>query len=220
MVSIMKYLQKLLVIFMLTYPIFDMVPFYNSLTTLIRVIITFGLLIWLLVKDKKALKHLPYLIAFGVTVLIYMLFHHLNTVHFNSFDPNNFNYSWFEESLQILKMVMPFILFYILYHSKLDKKDYLLIIKSWIIIISGQIVITNLFKISLGSYSNVKIGGSILSWFDNSLTYYDLASKGFFVFANQVVCILVCMIPVSYYFYTKKELNFLYIVLLMISLLN
>lgn len=215
----MKYLQNLLIVFMLTYPIFDMIPFYNSYTTLVRVVITFGMLFWLLFKDKNALKHLPYLIGLGGVVLLYMIPHHLNALNFKSLDPNNFDYSFIKESLQILKMVMPAILLYICYHIKLNKKDYLLILKSWIIIISGTIVVTNLLSISLGSYSGVRISGSILSWFNTNYTYYELASCGFFAFANQVSCILVCMIPISYYFYTKKELSFLYFVLMMVSLL-
>lgn len=51
-------LDKLVFIFLITYPIFDLIFFYNSFTTIIRMFIVIFFTIWLLVINKDFQKNL------------------------------------------------------------------------------------------------------------------------------------------------------------------
>ena len=212
-------LDKLVFIFLITYPIFDLIFFYNSFTTIIRMFIVIFFTIWLLVINKDFQKKFKWILVYFVILLIYAIFHHINALNFKSLMPGNFYYLKLKELLYLFKYSIPLLFMYFLYYLKLDKKYYFKILKFWIIFISGSIIITNLFKISLGSYSNEIIKGNIFNWFNTNLTYYDLASKGLFMYANQISCILVCLIPIIYHLFTNKKIKLYYLVILMISLL-
>lgn len=214
--------KKLLLLFMITYPIFDIRYFYNSITTLIRIIIVFIFLLLVLYFNKEARTNLKWLILYYGSVIIYAIFHHLNALQFHSLVPHNFNYSLFKECLQLLKLTIPVTFFYTLYYFKIDKEDYYKVIKSWAIIISGSIIILNVFNLSYGSYSDERILGNIFVWFTNhNYIYSDLASKGLFMYANQISMILLIILPNIYYEYLKlqKTTDYLLIIALLISAL-
>ncbi|MEG1009873.1 MAG: O-antigen ligase family protein, partial [Clostridia bacterium] len=80
-------------------------------------------------------------------------------------------------------------------------------------------VITNILGISLGSYSDELIKGNIFTWFNQDFIYRDLASKGYFMYANQISCLLVVLIPFITYFYLQNKLKLYYLIILMLSLL-
>ena len=115
-------IRKLLMLFMITYPIFDIKYFYNSVTTLIRIIIVFILFLSVIYFKKESRKKLKWLILYYGLVGIYTIFHHLNALKFHSLVPGNFNYSLFKECLQLLKSTMPVTFLYTLYYFKLKKK--------------------------------------------------------------------------------------------------
>ena len=188
-----KLIEKILVIFLMIQPIFDLKIFYNSISTLIRVIVIGLLFIYFFINDKNKQKY--YLAIYVMVFFIYFIFHHINAIHFNSFVPNNFNYSAIKEGLYFVKMLTPFLLIYCLYQSKIPLKH---IIKSIVITMSLIIIITNIFGISYGSYSDKKIEESFFKWFnnENNYTYQDLASKGLFEYANQISAILIILLPI------------------------
>ena len=188
-----KLIEKILVIFLMIQPIFDLKIFYNSISTLIRVIVIGLLFIYFFINDKNKKKY--YLAIYVMVFFIYFIFHHINAIHFNSFIPNNFNYSVIKEGLYFVKMLTPFLLIYCLYQSKIPLKH---IIKSIVITMSLIIIITNIFGISYGSYSDKKIEASFFKWFnnENNYTYQDLASKGLFEYANQISAILIILLPI------------------------
>lgn len=212
-------LKKIIFLFLITLPIFELQIFYNSFTTIIRMFIIIACLIWLLIVNKESRKYLKYLFVFYLLLFVYGIFHHLNALNFNSLVPGNFNYVWLKEILYLFKMTIPLLLFYLLHFVKFDKKEYIKIIKFWVLFICGVIIVTNIFEISLGSYSDSIIKGNIFDWFSTSLTYYDLASKGLFMYANQIGCLLILILPIVYYLYIKEQIKFYYLILLMISLL-
>lgn len=215
-------IRKLLMLFMITYPIFDIKYFYNSVTTLIRIIIVFILFLSVIYFKKESRKKLKWLILYYGLVGIYTIFHHLNALKFHSLVPGNFNYSLFKECLQLLKLTMPVTFLYTLYYFKLKKEDYFKVIKSWVIIISGSIIVLNILKLSYGSYNDEIILGNIFVWFTNhDLLYSDLASKGLFMYANQISMIMLILLPVIYYLYLKenKNIDYLLIVIILISAL-
>lgn len=212
-------LKPLLKIFLIIYPIFSMTFIYNSYFTLLQIGIIFLLLLITLIKNKDSRKNIKYLIIYYLIVGIYGILHHWNATNFHSLVPDNFNYNCLDEVLYLFKMSIPIPFIYLIYYSNLSKKDYLDILKSWLLIICGTIIITNITKISLGSYTNTTIKGSIFNWFDKSLIYKEMASRGFFVYANQISCLLVCMIPSIIYFYFKEKLNYKYLIILLLTLL-
>lgn len=217
-----KYIKKITILFMITYPIFDIKYFYNSITTLIRIIIVLFFFLVIIYLNKESRKNLKWLILYSVLVLIYTYFHHSNALKFYSLVPDDFNYSLFKECLQILKLTIPIIFLYTLYYSNLVKEDYFKVMKSWVVIISGSIIILNIFKLSYGSYSDEIILENIFVWFTNhELSYFVLASKGLFMYANQISMILMLLLPIIYYLYLKdkKNHNYFLIIVILISAL-
>ncbi len=215
-------IKKLLLLFMITYPIFDIRYFYNNITTLIIVIIVFVLFSFALYFYKEARKNLKWLMLYYLLVVIYIIFHHFNALNFNSLVPGNFNYSLFKECLQVLKLIIPITYLYTLYYFKLNKEDYYKIFKSWVIIISGSIIILNILKLSYGSYSDEIILANIFTWFTNhNYIYSELASKGLFMYANQISMILLILLPNIYYQYLQKQTlnDLLLIIMILISAL-
>lgn len=191
-------LQKIIVLFFITFPIFDCILFYNSITTLLRVTIVVFLWLGLLYVSKESRKVILPTILYMIILGIYFLLHHFHALEFTSKVPGNFNYNIVKELLYFIKLSIPVFLIPLLYYSQLRSKHYKKIIISWLILISGSIVFSNLFCISYGSYSDAPILGNIFSWFTlahNGLTYYELASKGFFMYANQMSTILLLLIP-------------------------
>lgn len=190
-----KILNVMLVIFLIIQPIFDLKPFYNSISTLIRVVAVFTLFLIHFIIDENKKKW--YLLLYPIIVFIYFIFHHINATNFKSLVPGNFNYSITKEALYFVKMITPFELIYVLFKAKLSKDQTLKIIKCIVLIMSLTIIITNICGISYGSYSEERIKGNFFQWFSNKnqYTYQDLASKGLFKYANQIGAVLVMFLP-------------------------
>lgn len=195
----MKSLKKdnivdiMLIVFLILQPIFDLKIFYNSISTLIRVILILGLFGYYFIKSDNKKKYI--LLVYPIVLGIYFIFHHLNALKFNSLVPGNFNYSLLNEALYFLKMICPFMLIYSLFKSKLDNKTYIKIIKTLVLIISLIIIISNIFMFSYGSYSGTKIKANFFNWFNTDYTYFDLASIGLFLYGNQISAILIMFLP-------------------------
>ena len=198
-INSLKKADVFLILFLIIQPIFDLKIFYNSISTLIRVVIIFGLFLFYFVSSKNNKKY--YLLIYPLIVFAYFIFHHINAMNFNSLVPGNFNYSILKEGLYFTKMLSPFLLIYCLYKSSFSKDMIINIIKILVIIISSTIVLSNLFVFSYGSYSDIQIKANFFEWFNPSSTYnyYDLASKGLFEFGNQIAAILIIFLPFSIY---------------------
>ncbi len=204
-ININNIINKLLIAFFIIQPLFDMKFFYNSISTLIRVIIIFILFSYYLFSSKNKRKY--YLLIYPCLICMYFIFHHINASSFTSLVPGNFNYSVLKEALYFVKMLSPFLLIFCLYESKLSSDDIIRIMKSLCIIISLVIIISNLFGFSYGNYSDVRIKANFFEWFNpnSSYTYQDLASKGLFEFGNQIGAILIMILPFMIYLSLKKH---------------
>ena len=114
-------MDKFLVIFLLIQPIFDVKFFYNSISTLIRVIIIFSLTLFYFFRrsEKGKFKFLGkwqyVLLAYPILFGVYFIFHHINALNFTSLVPGNFNYSVIKEFLYFVKMFSPFLIIYYIY---------------------------------------------------------------------------------------------------------
>src|SRR5699024_91208 len=127
--------------------------------------------------------------SYIVIVGIYTIFHLVNAQDFKSLVPGNFNYSVINEILYIVRLMIPLCIVFITYNMKISKNDFDRTIKIVLILISGNIVVTNILKISLSSYTNEVIKDNIFGWFTGAYEQYNysaLASKGIFNFANQI----------------------------------
>jgi len=200
-----RYIESFMILFICLQPIFDLKIFYNSISTLIRVII-FGLFFcffFLKDKNKNRFKILIYLLILGV----YFLLHNWNAGNFYSVVPGNFNYSTINEALYFIKMLVPYFLIYSLLRSSINKENLFTVMKIIVLAMSLVIIISNLFVFSYGSYSDTPIKASFLSWFGNTnqYTYQDLASKGLFEYANQISAVLLGYLPFIIYSTLKEK---------------
>ena len=205
--------------FLFLLPIFSTTYFHSSYVTLFEVIIICLIFIATLVIYKDSRKNSKYIFLYYLLCLIYLLINYLRADDFYSLVPGNFNYSVFEEFTTILKLMMPITFLYSLYYQKIDYKKYMLVLKVWLILICGSIIITNIFKISLSSYSNEVISKNIFEWSINNY-YQETASKGMFMYANQEAVIMLMMLLVFIYdFIYKNKKSIFYIFFLAVSML-
>lgn len=189
-----KHLNFFVFIFLIVQPLFDLKFFYNSISTLIRVIIIGLLFLFCFFASSSKKKY--WLLLYPMAMTIYFVFHHINATSFNSLVPGNFNYSATSEFLYLIKMSTPFLLIYILYKLNIPSKKILEIINYQVLIISSIIIISNILTFSYGSYSDEIIKSNFFSWFFyNSFTYQELCSKGLFEYANQISAILIMFLP-------------------------
>lgn len=213
-----KFLDIFVFIFLIIQPIFDLKIFYNSISTLIRVIIIGVLFLFYFFLSTNKKKY--WLALYPTIILIYFIFHHINSINFNSLVPGNFNYSIFTEILYFVKMITPFLLIYILYKSNLKYEKIFNIIRYIVLIIGLIIIISNIFMFSYGSYSDQIIKANFFSWFSNTdYTYQDLASKGLFEYANQIGAILLMFLPFCL-LQSIREKNIINILTLLINILS
>lgn len=214
-------IKKLLILFIIIQPIFDLKIFYNSISTLIRVIFISLFFLYYFCYSKNSEKY--YLLIYPLLIVIYFILHNLNALSFHSLVPGDFNYSPFHEFLYCVKMICPFMLIYSIYKANLSKKEIEFIITAIILFISTIIIFSNIFLFSYGSYSDVKIKANFMEWFNlnSQYNYKDLASKGLFEFANQVSAVLLMFLPFMIYQNLKSEnrLNLLTLIFNLIALI-
>ncbi len=208
-------LIKLLMFFLMLQPVLDIyilfeptvVSFFHfSPTTIIRILFV-GLLLLMLGFTLKYSKKYFLMLGYIFLVVLYAIFHHLNAMQFQSNVPGNFGYSFTSEIFYIIRMLLPLIMIIISYHVKFSEKRMQTVIQTLILLISGSIVITNLFSISLASYTKTSIAANIFTWFTDQYekyNYLQLASRGFFVSANRISALELLLTPIWLFFFIKK----------------
>ena len=223
--TINKVKYYLLISFIVIQPLLDTYYLYTdkvvnmfgfSPSTIIRVGIT-ALLVILTLLTLKDKKSWIFIVSYIVIVAIYTIFHLANAQDFKSLVPRNFNYSVINEILYIVRLMIPLCIIFITYNMKISKDDFDRVIKIVLILISGTIVVTNILKISLSSYTNEVIKDNIFGWFNGAYEQYNysaLASKGIFNFANQISALLVLLLLVMLAIYVRKNSIFNLIIIL------
>lgn len=223
--TINKVKYYLLIAFIVIQPLLDTYYLYTdkvvnmfgfSPSTIIRVGIT-ALLVILTLLTLKDKKSWIFIVSYIVIVGIYTIFHLVNAQAFKSLVPGNFNYSVINEILYIVRLMIPLCIVFITYNMKISKNDFDRTIKIVLILISGTIVVTNILKISLSSYTNEVIKDNIFGWFIGAYEQYNysaLASKGIFNFANQISALLVLLLLAMLAIYARKNNIFNLIIIL------
>lgn len=133
-------------------------------------------------------------------VTVYFVFHCLYARNFHSLVPGNFNYSVVNEFEYLLRLLLPLLLILLLCNISFDDKIFKTTVLILTLTISGLIVITNLFCVSLDSYTNQTITGNFFFWFGSAYRNSPIngfASKAFFSYANQVSVILCMLLPIT-----------------------
>lgn len=202
-------IKNLLIIFLIINPIFDFKIFYNSISTLIRVMCIFTFFIYYFFTSKNSKKYL--LLLYPMLLAIYFVFHHINAQSFTSLVPGNFNYSIFKEALYFVKMLCPYMLIYSLYKSTININEFFKIINVLVLVISLLIITTNILRISYCNYNTGIVKANFMSWFNenNPYDYTDLLSKGPFEFGNQISAILLMFLPFTIYQYFKCQYKYI-----------
>lgn len=217
--NVKNIIENVTVFFLFLLPLFSTVFLYNKISTLIQIIFVFLLLFVTLIFYKDSRKNIKWMILYYVLCLIYLGVSFYHQEYFKSLLPSSYGFNIVSELLTILKLITPITFIYSLYYIKLPFKKYMLVLKVWCILFAGSIVLTNIFKISLGSYSDTFITKNIFEW--NKYNYYKYtASKGYFMYANQVsaLCIIFLLMFIYDYLYNSKK-SIIYVLLVSLAML-
>lgn len=217
--NVKNIIENVTVFFLFLLPLFSTVFLYNKISTLIQIIFVFLLLFVTLILYKDSRKNIKWMILYYVLCLIYLGVSFYHQESFKSLLPSSYGFNIVSELLTILKLITPITFIYSLYYIKLPFKKYMLVLKVWCILFAGSIVLTNIFKISLGSYSDTFITKNIFEW--SKYNYYKYtASKGYFMYANQVsaLCIIFLLMFIYDYLYNSKK-SIIYVLLVSLAML-
>lgn len=174
------------------------------------------------IKKKEMLPLIIYTIILG----IYIVFHDINILKFNTDIFLDANINVFKESYYIIRTYyVPVLLLFTLCKNSdiLDLKYYKKILKMLVILISFSIIILNIFKISFATYQekNFFIDYNIFDFYKADISYKLLSTRGWFDSANEISAILVTLLPINIYFLYKdnKKINYLFYIVQVISMI-
>lgn len=228
-----KILEKLLIIFMMIQPILDIYYLYIdevvnvfkfSPSTIIRMIFWVVLLVLCYLRFRNRDK-VKWIISFILVYGIYVVFHHMNSMNFSKDYLIYNNYDVINEIFYIIRMIVPLSMIFIIKEVNLSDSKIKRIIYAVINIFCITIVVTNIAKISLTSYSDGDniIAANIFEWFNKEVykkyTYELIASKGIFHMANQISALLVALLPIELYYIFKEDRFILKVIGLILNIL-
>lgn len=214
--------------FDLDYIIYPFLDKFNLIlpSTIFRFIIlplTVILSMYLLSNNK--LKTFVFAIIYGLSVVIYFIFHHYNVLEFLNkvYFTSNFIYVPFKEFSYVLTLVIPIYFIYVYYLAKIDLKISLKIITYLSFLISILIVLSNLFLFGDSSYFG-KTVANIFSWFTTKYDPYVYnprfySSIFFFPEGNTTGILLLSSFPLVVYNYLNNNLKNRYLVIIIVQAL-
>lgn len=198
--------------FILIQPFLDLYWFYNgkladvlpfTLPTIIRILAVFVIFCMFFSQKQnwQKLGQEKWLIVYLALLIVYSILHLIYVRHFNSVNPNDYNYSTVSEIFYLIRMVLPLWVIFFTKELEFTREQFRHVIEGISGLFSFTIVISNLFVISLRSYETGFISANIFEWFVNpNIGYSHMASKGFFNFANMVSAVLFMLVPLMLYF--------------------
>ena len=213
-----EHLTTYLMIFYILSIVLDLHIFYNSISTLIRVI--FISIIFLIIFFRDASKKEKKLIlSYFLLLTIYLILH---IIHVKSFNITiDTEYNTFSELLYFLKVSMNILIIFIVYKLNIKKDNFYKLISISAFLISFSIIISNIFKIGYTSYDFTKINYNLFDWFNiKNIDFYTASTKGFFHLTNQISAILVLYLTILLIKLREniKFINIVNILLVIISL--
>ena len=217
-----KYFNVQVIVFLVLQPFINMFrTFFEDRVQLLGIslpeLINLGLIGYLsllfLIKHFRQKKVMIPLFLYLAAIAVYTVLHLWNLSNFNQtiLTPTDINV--FKETYYIIRTyIIPLLFFYILLNSNVQNAAFLKVteILSWII--SGNIVLTNLFKVSFISYAsllekNQFIERNIVEWFTNPDTETPvlMTSKGWFYMGNQIGMVLFILFPFAILLFLKNK---------------
>lgn len=170
----------------------------------------------LFILNKRKIKTFYPAFGYAVVLFIYLVFHCLNILKFNTSIIEGTSINVMVEIYVIVRAyILPVLVFYMLICVKTTEKRFLGTMVGVAGFISIVCVITNLFKVSYVSYAstlekNEMISQNIIEWFIKSppKDLNLITSKGWFYSGNQIGLILLMLFPiVIYYALIKKSIK-------------
>lgn len=166
-----------------------------------------GYLAVLFILNQRKLRSFTLALVYGVVLVAYLALHCYNIRHFNTSIITGTDISVFTELYVIVRTyVLPLMLLYMLIYTHTSKERLLHTVLALAWIISGVIVVTNLFKVAYIAYAsgfpgNHQIQQNIIDWFTATAPadVRLLTSKGWFYSGNQIGLILFMLLPFSVY---------------------
>lgn len=175
-----------------------------------------GYLAVLFILNQRKLRSFVPALAYGIVLVAYLALHCYNIRHFNTSVISGTDISIFTELYVIVRAyILPLMLLYMLIYTHTSKERFLHTVLALAWIISGVIVVTNLFKVAYVAYAsgfqgNRQIQQNIIDWFTKAAPadVRLLTSKGWFYSGNQIGLILFMLLPFSVYqALTRKKIG-------------
>lgn len=204
-----KITKNLFMLFIILQPFLDIYFFYVpplskmisfALPTVIRILFIFVIGLLFIFSERNR-KMTAFIFGYGLILLVYFGFHIYNAQHFYTYASNGLGYSLTGELFYLVRMVIPLFVILVAYKIQISRRLFLRIITILTLLISGSIVVTDLFGFALASYGSDWINGNFFSWFDvnTGFTYWDTAAKSFFYYANAVSALELLLAPILFY---------------------
>ncbi len=153
--------------------------------------------------NYKTPKVLVPVCIYTVALSAYMVFHIVNVTGFDQNILSGSELNWFKEVYFIIRTyLIPVYVFYYFICSDMDLSCFKKLVNVLSLVISSNIILTNVFKVSFICYSstlenNSFITRNIFEWFYNPdiETPSFMTSKGWFYMGNQIGLILLMLLP-------------------------
>lgn len=214
-----KIFKYLVLAYFIISPLFDLIFLYNKITTLMRVMIILLFVGLTVILFKESRKKIWYLLAYYLAIGFYLAISYFHSKGFTTLLPD-LSYSVVNEATTLLKLCMPFSILFIFKYLPIEKEEFFKVIFCWVVLIAGSIVVCNLVGYSLSSYTDEITKHSIFSW-GRGLPVTDIATKGFFTYANQISNVVSVLLVVMFYevIIDKRMIGVISLVLIALSCL-
>lgn len=185
-----------------------------SAIEILNIVIIGYTLILTIISLKNRKKELVPLIIYTILLGIYLLFHGINILKFDSSIYTQSNINIITETYYILRVYyLPVLLLFVLIKNKdiFDLKFYSKLIKSLICIISLSLILLNIFKLSYATYSATNetfVEYNIFDFYKSNEDPKLLSTRGWFDSSNEISAILMILLPINIYLLYKEDKKF------------
>lgn len=184
----------------------NILPF--TLPTILRIAGVFIIFIMYFSQKNNWLKLRRnwWIVAYVIVLAIYSVIHLYLAKNFKGLDPTSYGYSTTGEIFYLMRMALPLVILYITQDIDFSEQQFIHVIQGLVGSISGIIVISNLLKLSLTSYGTPQlIKVNFFEWFFKpKASFYQMAAKGWFNFANTTSAVLFMLMPLMLYILVKQ----------------
>ncbi len=207
----------ILMLFVLIQPLIDLDYLWYGLfeewgiprfSTVVRFVILPLLILWsFAMQEKNKKKTLMAGIFYGAALLVYYILHSIqaqalyDVMGFTT----NFKFSWYQELVYILTLVLPLGLTYCLTILKPTEKMMKIMVVATSLITAVPIFVSNLFVFGRSTYYSDGVANFFVWFTENEFHPRQLATKFYFSEGNTIGILLFMVLPLLYYFFTRAQ---------------